>query len=144
MATVGTDGWPMPTGEMVSWLRSPTRLCLATWQRLAANDWLMVPGVALLRFGQLPDTAAGAGPGMFAQPDPAIVERVLGDAGWADIEVRPTAVTLRLGRDATEATDYLVGTGIARAVLETIALSVTRRQSPLWPPRWHRTRALTA
>jgi SAM-dependent methyltransferase len=102
-------------------MRAGGRLCLATWQPLAANDWLMVPGAALLRFGQIPETVTGSGPGMFAQADPAIVERVLTDAGWTEVQVQPTHVTLSLGRDASEATDYLAGTGIARAVLETIA-----------------------
>jgi SAM-dependent methyltransferase len=102
-------------------MRAGGRLSLATWQPLAANDWLMVPGAALLRFGQIPEAVTGSGPGMFAQADPAIVDRVLTDAGWTEVQVQPTDVTLRLGRDASEATDYLAGTGIARAVLETIA-----------------------
>jgi SAM-dependent methyltransferase len=47
-------------------LRPGGRLCLATWQPLEANDWLTIPGAALLRYGNLSDTEAGA-PGMFAQ-----------------------------------------------------------------------------
>jgi ubiquinone/menaquinone biosynthesis C-methylase UbiE len=95
------------------------RLCLATWQPLAANDWLLIPGAALLRYGSLPDTS-GAAPGMFAQADPIKVTEVLAAAGWHDVIVDPVTVRLRLGGDAADATDYLADTGIARAVLDTI------------------------
>jgi len=96
------------------------RLCLATWQPLAENDWLMIPGTVLLRFGELPADDGSQGPGMFAQSDPAIVERVLHDAGWLDVQVQPRTVTLCLGNDAADATDYLSDVGVARAVLSTI------------------------
>jgi len=95
------------------------RLSLATWQPLAANDWLLIPGAALLRYGSLPDTG-GTAPGMFAQSDPAAVTAVLERAGWHAVGVEPVTVNLRLGGDASEATDYLADTGIARAVLDTI------------------------
>ena len=102
-------------------VRGKGTLCIATWQPLAANDWLTVPGAALLRYGTLPDTASAAGgPGMFAQSDPDTITTVLTAAGWHAIEIDPFTVTLRLGADAAEATDYLADTGIARAVLETV------------------------
>jgi SAM-dependent methyltransferase len=95
------------------------RLCLATWQPLEANDWLLVPGAVLLRHGSLPDLE-DAGPGMFAQADPAAVTAVLELAGWSDVHVDAITVSLRLGEDAEDATDYLAETGIARRVLDTI------------------------
>ena len=73
----------------------------------------------LLRYGSLPDTG-GAAPGMFAQSDRAVVTDVLTAAGWHGVTVEPVTVSLRLGSDAEEATDYLADTGIARAVLDTI------------------------
>jgi SAM-dependent methyltransferase len=99
--------------------RPTGRLCLATWQPLAANDWLLIPGAALLRYGSLPDTG-GTAPGMFAQSDPIAVTEILEAAGWRDVIVEPVTVSLRLGADAADATDYLADTGIARAVLDTI------------------------
>ncbi|MGH9274169.1 MAG: methyltransferase domain-containing protein, partial [Acidimicrobiales bacterium] len=99
--------------------RPTGRLCLATWQPLAANDWLLIPGAALLRYGSLPDTG-GTAPGMFAQANPVVVTEVLAAAGWREVIVDPVTVSLRLGSDAAEATDYLADTGIARAVLDTI------------------------
>lgn len=99
--------------------RPTGRLCLATWQPLAANDWLLIPGAALLRYGSLPDSG-GTAPGMFAQSDPVAATEVLIAAGWRDVIVDPVTVSLRLGTDAADATDYLADTGIARAVLDTI------------------------
>ena len=99
--------------------RPAGRVCLATWQPLAANDWLLIPGAALLRYGSLPDSD-GTAPGMFAQSDPIAVTQVLETAGWRDVVVDPVTVRLRLGGDAADATDYLADTGIARAVLDTI------------------------
>lgn len=95
------------------------RLCLATWQPLAVNDWLTVPGAVLLSYGQLPETPPGA-PGMFAQSDPDTVTATLQRAGFTDIALDPLAVTLTLGRDPAEATDYLANTGIGQSALATI------------------------
>lgn len=99
-------------------LRPAGRLVLVTWQPLAANDWLTIPGAALLEYGSLPE--AGDGPGMFAQSDPAIVTDVLRRSGFADINVTAQAVPLHLGKDPDEATDYLADTGMGRAVLATV------------------------
>ena len=105
--------------NLASAMRPAGRLCLATWQPLAANDWLLIPGAALLRYGSLPDTGDTA-PGMFAQSDPVAVTEVLTAAGWQDVTVDAVTVTLRLGNDAADATDYMADTGVARAVIDTI------------------------
>jgi SAM-dependent methyltransferase len=99
-------------------LRDGGRLVIATWQPLAANEWLAVPGAALLRFGSLPD--AGAGPGMFAQSDPALVSTILDAAGFHRVEIEAADVVLTLGADPDEATDYLASSGIGRAALDTV------------------------
>jgi ubiquinone/menaquinone biosynthesis C-methylase UbiE len=95
------------------------RLCLATWQPLAANDWLSVPGAALLRYGTLPDTATG-GPGMFGMSEPDLVTATLRSAGYRAVHLDPVTLDLRLGDDTADATDYLANSGIGRAVLETV------------------------
>lgn len=96
------------------------RICLATWQPLIANQWLTVPGAALLRYGSILDTADDAGPGMFAQSEPDLVRQVLADAGNGDIGLHPVEVTLTLGAEPEEAAAYLADTGPGRAVLATI------------------------
>lgn len=100
-------------------MRPGGRLCLATWQPLTANDWLLTPGAALLRYGSLPDTDGNA-PGMFAQSDPTVVTAVLDSAGWHDITVERVTISMRLGGNAEEATQYLADTGIARSILDTL------------------------
>lgn len=99
-------------------LRPSGRICMVTWQPLAANDWLTIPGAALLEYGTLPE--AGDGPGMFTQSDPTTVTDVLRSSGFAEINVTAHAVPLRLGKDPGEATDYLADTGMGRAVLATV------------------------
>jgi SAM-dependent methyltransferase len=100
-------------------LRPGGRLCIATWQPLADNDWLVVPGAALLRFGSLPTAEPGA-PGMFAQSSPDTIATILERAGFGWIDVEAVHVELHLGRDAAEATDYLATLGLARAILEPL------------------------
>jgi SAM-dependent methyltransferase len=100
-------------------LRPGGRLCIATWQPLDANDWLIVPGAALLAHGSLPELGGGR-PGMFAQSDPATVTDVLLRAGLTEISVEAATVPLRLGADPDDATDYLTDSGVGRAVLATV------------------------
>jgi SAM-dependent methyltransferase len=100
-------------------IRHGGRLFIATWQPLVANDWLTIPGAALLRYSSLPEPA-GSAPGMFAQSDPDIVRGVLERSGFGGVDVQPATVTLRLGADPDEATAHLADTGIGRAALATI------------------------
>lgn len=95
------------------------RLCIATWQPLVANDWLTVPAAELLRYGTMPDVRS-YGPGMFALSEPAVVTRILEQAGFASIDVTPVVVPMRLGDDAAEAAVHLADSGSGRAVLDTI------------------------
>ena len=100
-------------------LRPGARLCIATWQPLVANDWLTIPGAALLDYGAPPD-GDGSGPGMFAQAEPNSVTRVLERAGYDDVALEPVRVTLTLGVNVQDATEHLADTGVGRAALETI------------------------
>ena len=57
---------------------------------------------------------------MFAQSDPDTVTATLRAAGFDKIELTPATVTLLLGADVEDATDYLATSGVGRAVLETV------------------------
>jgi SAM-dependent methyltransferase len=100
-------------------LRPQGRLCLATWQPLAANDWLTVPAAALLQHTDLPATAPDE-PGMFAQSDPAVVTATLSGAGFVDIVIEAAEVTLTLGQTVDEAVEHLAESGPGRVLLESI------------------------
>lgn len=96
------------------------RLCIATWQPLAANEWLLVPGAALIDFGSLPDGDDYAGPGMFAQSDPNGIQAVLTDGGFTDITTGPHTLPLVYGATVDDAIEYLADSGPGRAALDTI------------------------
>ncbi len=119
----GTMFFDDPTAafENVACHLSPAgRLCIVTWQPLEANQWLVIPGAALLGFGTLPDSADPAGPGMFAQAHPSNVHRTLAAAGFASISTEPHTLAMHLGTTITDAVDYLADSGPGRAILETI------------------------
>jgi len=100
-------------------LRPGGRLTIATWQSLFVNDWLMVPGAALLQHAPMPDADPTA-PGMFAQSDPDTVTAVLTAAGFVDIALDPVTVTFTLGATVDAAVAYLTEVGAARLLLEAI------------------------
>lgn len=100
-------------------VRPGGRLVIATWQPLTRNDWLTVPGAALLQYGTLPEGPADA-PGMFAQADPDLVRSTLTRAGWTAVDSRAVTVSLRLGDSPPDATAYLADSGVGRAVLDTV------------------------
>ena len=94
------------------------RICFATWQPLASNEWLAVPGAALLRHTDAPPTVHG--PGMFAQSDPDVVTATLRAAGFSDITIEAADVTFTIGQTIDEAMRYVAETGPGRALLDTI------------------------
>jgi ubiquinone/menaquinone biosynthesis C-methylase UbiE len=98
--------------------RDRARLCLVTWQPLAANDWLTIPGAALLRYATAPEQAPG--PGMFAQSDPIAVCDTLASAGYDAIRSIPVTVSLTVGADAADAASYLTASGPGRILLDTM------------------------
>ena len=100
-------------------LATAGRLCLATWQPLAGNEWLAVLGAALLRHADLPPTIHG--PGMFAQSDPDVVTATLRNAGYRAITIDAADVTFTIGQTIDEAVEYLADSGPGRALLDTIA-----------------------
>lgn len=107
-------------------LRPDGRLCLATWQPLTANEWLIVPRAALLRHTELPTTAPDQ-PGMFAQSEPELVSATLAAAGFADINIESAAVDFTFGQTVDEAVEYLADSGPGRMLLETIPEGPARR-----------------
>ena len=101
-------------------LRPGGRLSIATWQSLVANQWLTVPGAALLGYGSLPEAEGPATPGMFAQADPVTIHSMLSDAGFVGVDSTPRTVPLVLGTTIDDAVDHLADSGPGRAVLETV------------------------
>lgn len=95
------------------------RLCLATWSSLDDNEWLVVPGAALLPYARLPAEEPGA-PGMFAQSEPDLVRATLTDAGYREIRLDPVEIELTVGDTIDEAAGFLADTGPGRRALESV------------------------
>jgi len=118
----GTMFFSDPTAAFANIARSTrgsSRLCLATWQPLAANDWLTIPGAALLSYATPPEPTTG--PGMFAQSVPSALAGKLTAAGYERIRSDAVTVDLIFGADAAEAVGYLTASGPSRTLLDTVA-----------------------
>jgi SAM-dependent methyltransferase len=100
-------------------LRPGGRLCIATWQPLDANAWLVIPGAALLHWITLPELD-GEGPGMFSQSEPAALAATMAAAGFDDVEDQPIKLALPIGADPDEALSRLADTGVGRAALDAV------------------------
>lgn len=94
---------------------------------LTHNDWITVPAAAVLAHVPFPDLGAADEPGPFSLADPDRISDVLARAGFADIEAKPVEAPLRLGSDADDTVVFLIGTGIARALLDLVDPDVATR-----------------
>ncbi len=73
-------------------LRIGGRIAFACWQGLFENEWMFVPGSAVVAVtGALPPMPGPGEPGPFSLADPGYVERLLLGAGFSSIEVLPHA-----------------------------------------------------
>ena len=117
----GTMSFTDPTaafGNMQMALKPNGRLCIATWQPLLSNDWLVVPGAALLAHsGSLP---AQEGPGPFAQSDPDVITSTLTAAGFADIAIEGVRLQLDGGPTVDAALEFFAESGSGRDVIQSI------------------------
>ena len=111
-------------------LRIGGRMVFVCWQEMAANPWLLIPGIAAAAHVPLPAAMVGSGgPGMFSLADRDHVNAVLSTAGFSDIDVEPVSpmITLGGGGSLAESIDFLLGTGIARALLDGAEPEAHRR-----------------
>jgi len=102
-------------------LASDGRLVFACWQGIGDNPWMRVPVAAVAQVvempgGPPPDPHA---PGPFAFADRARTEKILTDAGFADVEIEPAVRKLALGTGMgfDETIDFVLQMGPASAVL---------------------------
>ncbi len=104
--------------NIASALRPQGRLVFACWQTPIANEWLLVPGLAVARyFGPPPVPQAGA-PGPFAFADRDYVIALLSAAGFVNISLAAVHHPMPLpGTTAADAVDFYVNTGMGRTLL---------------------------
>jgi len=101
-------------------LRPGGRLAFVCWQDLGQNEWLLVPGVAAMQHVPMPDIGTPGGPGMFSLAEPDRVRALLEPSGFVDVDVVAFDAPMLLSGGGTleETIDFLVASGIGRAMLE--------------------------
>ena len=84
-------------------LRPDGVLAFACWENIFLNEWMFVPGSALVTVTGSPPPMPGAGePGPFSLADRTDIELLLRDAGFKSVEVTPQAETVTLRGDEIE------------------------------------------
>lgn len=84
-------------GRIRSLLSPAGRFGFACWQDLFTNEWMFVPGAAVIEVtGQLPPMPGPGEPGPFSLADAAALEALLTGAGFEEIEVTPRAEVIAL------------------------------------------------
>jgi SAM-dependent methyltransferase len=79
------------------------RLAFACWQDVFVNEWMLVPGSAVVAVtGNLPPMPAPGEPGPFSLADPTRVEELLAGAGFGSIKVTPCAEQIVLPADRVD------------------------------------------
>jgi SAM-dependent methyltransferase len=84
------------------------RLVLLVWQSPPANEWFSEIVTAFAAGRPVPAPPPGA-PGPFALADPDRCRAILERAGYEDVQIRPVAEPMCLGRDADEAEAFIRG-----------------------------------
>ncbi|MEX0663168.1 MAG: class I SAM-dependent methyltransferase [Acidimicrobiia bacterium] len=100
-------------------LRADERVAFVVWQELLANEWMAVPGAAILEFVELPSAEPGA-PGPYALADTDRVRAIFGAAGYRDLAIGPFSAPMLVGGRGTldEAVAFMRNTGMAHALLD--------------------------
>ena len=84
-------------------LRIGGRIAFACWQGLFENEWMFVPGSAVVAVtGELPPMPGPGEPGPFSLADPDRLEQLLLGAGFSTVDVLPHAESVLVDADQLE------------------------------------------
>jgi SAM-dependent methyltransferase len=98
-------------------LRARGRMAFACWREAKLNPWIVVPVRAAANHAPPLPELGPEDPGPFAFADPARVRRILGEAGFVDIDLEPHELEL----------DIAVGRGLDAAVEAALAIGPASR-----------------
>ncbi len=98
-------------------LKSGGRLGFVCWQPMVKNQWVMLPRDIALRHVEASEPPHPHDPGPFAFADPDRVQGILGDAGFADVNVTAHDTTMRNTGTIDEVTHFLTYFGPASRLL---------------------------
>lgn len=95
------------------------RLCNVVWRPVRENPWVLKSLMVAAEYIQMPQPAGPEDPGPFSFGDAARVERILGTAGFTDIDLEPhdTKIAIGQGMGLEDAVDFLLGIGPLRLML---------------------------
>jgi SAM-dependent methyltransferase len=102
-------------------LRPGGRLAFVCTSDPARCEWVQVYGAVRAALLLPPQEAtAPDGPGMFSLSDPAVIRQALGAAGFDDVHTEPVEAVGNFGRDADDAADHLLGSGLGRQLVSLL------------------------
>jgi len=104
-------------------LRRGGLVSFACWRALPENQWVTVPFAALAKVIAPPPPPPPGAPGPFSFGDSARVRGILGDAGFADIDLAPHDGALTLGSSLDDAVEFALTAGPASRLLEGASAS---------------------
>ncbi len=107
-------------------LRPGGRLAILSWQELGKNEWLTAMREALAQGRTLPQPPVGV-PGQFGLADPAMIRRVLTEAGFGSIEIEEIQEPVELGSDADDTYRFVTSLGITKGMLEGLDSATATR-----------------
>ena len=84
-------------------LRPEGTLAFACWENILANEWMFVPGSAVVSVtGSMPPMPGPGEPGPFSLSDRDRIEAILEEAGFGEVEITSQAEKVVLGEDHIE------------------------------------------
>ena len=98
-------------------LRPGGRLAMLVWRPVVENEWLTALRGALAVGRDLPLPPPDA-PGPFSLAREPRVREVLGDAGYADVELAPLDEPMLVGRDADDAFAFVSTFGLTKGLTD--------------------------
>lgn len=98
-------------------LRPGGRLVFVCWRELVFNEWMMVPGAAIVQHVGMPDMGEPGAPGPFALGDRDRLLEILGAVGVSDVSIDQVDEPLTLGASVDDAVEPLRGSGQTRRLL---------------------------
>ncbi len=100
------------------------RFVFACWQSLFDNEWMFLPAAAVAEVLPLPVPADPHAPSPFAFADRDRVAALLGEAGFAGVDIEGVTAPVWVGNDAEDAARFLETTGMGRVLFAEAAPEV--------------------
>ena len=109
-------------------MRPDGRIVFACWTNLLENEWLAVPGGAILQHVPSPEPGPPDAPGPFSFADKERVRRILTAAGFTDVSLESAhEPMLYAGLDAGGVVEFIRRTGMGRSLLDNADPAVVEK-----------------